>query len=81
MFSTMNSAQQGLTHYGLMMPYGDMYLVYTGSGNGLLPDSSKPLPEPMLIIRDSKILWHSPESNSQETLENTILEMSLKIIN
>ena len=30
------------------MSYGDIYLVNIGSGNGLLPDSTKPLPGPML---------------------------------
>ena len=30
--------------------------VNTGSGNGLLPDGTKPLPEPTLT-------FHSPESN------------------
>ena len=33
------------------MPYGDRYLGQLnnfGSGNGLLPDGTKPLPEPML---------------------------------
>ena len=33
-----------------MTPYGDIYIwVNTGSGIGLLPDGTKPLPEPMLI--------------------------------
>ena len=27
---------------------GAFYVVNTGSGNGLLPDGTKPLPEPML---------------------------------
>ena len=27
-------------------------LVNTGSGNGLLPDGTKPLPEPMLTSQD-----------------------------
>ena len=31
-----------------MMPYGDEIWVNTGSGNGLLPDGTKPLPEPVL---------------------------------
>ena len=31
-----------------MTPYGDVNLCYIGSGNGLLPDGNKPLPEPML---------------------------------
>ena len=30
-----------------MTPYGDRDLVNIGSGNGLLPDGTKPLPEPM----------------------------------
>ena len=33
---------------GLVMPYGDRTLVNIGSGNGLVPDGTKPLPEPML---------------------------------
>ena len=39
---------QALTHCGLMTPYGDEIWVNIGSGNGLLPDGTKPLPEPML---------------------------------
>ena len=41
-----------LIHCGLMTPYGDMNLgqhwLKIGSGNGLLPDRTKSLPEPML---------------------------------
>ena len=37
-----------LTHCCLVTPYGDRVLVNIGSGNGLLPDGTKPLPEPML---------------------------------
>ena len=38
-----------LTHWGLVMPYGDRDpWVNIGSGNGLLPGGTKPLPEPML---------------------------------
>ena len=36
-----------------MMPYGIIELVNTSSGNGLLPDGTKPLPEPMLTYE----LW------------------------
>ena len=35
------------THCGLVTPYGDTDLFKFGSGNGLLPDGSKPLPEPL----------------------------------
>ena len=40
-----------LTDWDLMTPYGDMATriwVNIGSGNGKLPDGTKPLPEPML---------------------------------
>ena len=37
-----------LTYCGLVMPYSDRDLVNIGSGNGLLPDGTKPLPEPIL---------------------------------
>ena len=37
-----------LTYCGLVTPYGDRVLVNICSGNGLLPDGTKPLPEPML---------------------------------
>ena len=36
-------------YQNLMMPYGDIYiLVNTGSSNGLMPNDTKPLPEPVL---------------------------------
>ena len=41
----------GLTHCGLVTPYGkyNMYnWVNIGSDNGLLPDRTKSLPDPML---------------------------------
>ena len=44
------------------MPYGIGYLVNTGSGNGLLPDGTKPLPEPMLTYHQQGPVaffwWH-----------------------
>ena len=43
-----DSTSYVLTHCGLVTPYGDRDLVNIGSGNGLLPDGTKPLPEPML---------------------------------
>ena len=44
----MPSAAHQLTHCGLVTPHSDIDLVIVGSGNGLLPDGIKPLPEPML---------------------------------
>ena len=35
----------------------------TGSGNGLLPDGTKPLPEPMLIYSSVRSSDKSPEGN------------------
>ena len=37
-----------LTHCGLVLHMPSVILVNTGSGNGLLPDNTKPLPEPIL---------------------------------
>ena len=37
-----------ITHYGLVMPYGNIIWVNFRSCNGLLPDGTKPLPEPIL---------------------------------
>ena len=38
-----------LTHYGPVTPVTIVIVLNFGSGNGLLPDGTKPLPEPMLI--------------------------------
>ena len=35
--------------YSILIPYGITKLLYIGSVNGLLPDSTKQLPKPMLI--------------------------------
>ena len=38
-----------LTRWGLVTPFGDIDIwVNTDSGNGLMPNGTKPLPEPML---------------------------------
>ena len=33
------------------MPYGDIDLASIGSGNGSVPNGTKPLPEPMLTYQ------------------------------
>ena len=48
------------TCYDLVMSYGDIELGNIGSGNGSLPDDTKPLPEPWLI---SEFQWQSPHGN------------------
>ena len=45
------------THRGLMTPHSDTELGQTDSDNGILPDSIKPLPGPMLICI-SDIMCH-----------------------
>ena len=55
--------------------------VNIGSGNGLLPDGTKPLPEPMLTLRWLKSCGIHPKSITQEMLKTFILGMSFKIIN
>ena len=52
--------------------------VNSGSGNGLLPDGTKPLPEPMLISLIGEIMWHSPESNFTASAQATILYHEFK---
>ena len=51
-----NLARKGLTamtltHWALWHHMATEIWVNTGSGNGLLPDGTKPLPEPMLTYR------------------------------
>ena len=50
--------------------------VNIGSGNGLLPDGTKPLPEPMLI--NSEVNWHI-RAISQEMHQPSITKIRLKI--
>ena len=45
-------------------------LVNIDSGDCLLPDGTKPVPEPMLLII-SDVLQHSPKAISQEMLADT----------
>ena len=46
--------------------------------NGLLPDGTKPLPEPK-VTNISEALWHSPKCNTQEMFKISILDMTSKI--
>ena len=43
-----------------------------GSGNGLLPDGTKPLSNQCWLII-TEVLWHSPESNLTENAQTIIL--------
>ena len=63
------------THCGLVMPYGDRVLCQLGSGNGLLPDGTKPLPEPMLTHYqwDSVTYRHQPLN-----LTSTVCKIPMK---
>ena len=50
------------THCSLVTPYGDIIWINTGSSNGLVPDGTKPLPEPMLTYQQ----WGSVVSSWQQ---------------
>ena len=70
-----------LTHCDLVTPYGDIYFIWVniGSGNALLPYSTKPLSKPMLTFH-----WCGPviihlRANSQEISQPSITRISLKI--
>ena len=64
-----------LTHCGLVMQqYGNIQIsVNTGSGNGLLPDSAKPLPESMFDISSVRFCSIHLSAISQEKLKISIL--------
>ena len=47
LFSHLSGANE-LPHCGLVTPFGALIWFNNASGNGLLPDGTKPLPEPML---------------------------------
>ena len=62
-----------------MTPYGDIdpwwhRSGHIGSGNGLLPDGTKPLslPEPKYLM--SEVVWNSPKSNFTVSTHATILQ-------
>ena len=58
-----------------MTPYGDINWVNIGSGNGLLPDGTKPLPEPMLTQVITEVLWHLHDTIScGEILNLSVLD-------
>ena len=51
-----------LTHWGPVMVYDNMILVNTDWCHGLLPDGTKPLPEPMLTYQSCRNVY-SHQSN------------------
>ena len=68
-----------VTYSGLVTPYGDRDLVYIGSGNGLLPGGTKPLPEPMLTGHQwSPVTFISLRTISQEMPQPLINKICLK---
>ena len=68
-----------MTHCGLVMPYGDRDRGNIGSGNGLLPDGTKPLPEPMLTYHQWSFVVFTLQQFTQEAHEISVHDMSLKI--
>ena len=68
-------SQKPLNHCGPVTPYGDINLgQHWHSGNGLLPDGTKPLPEPMLTFHQRYgVLWHSSDSNFTRSVHEPTL--------
>ena len=48
-----------------------------GSGNGLLPDSTKPLPEPLFPYHISKVQWHSSEGRFARVTKPSLIEIKM----
>ena len=69
----------GLTHCGPLTPYGTQIPVNIGSGNGLLPDGTKPLPEPTLTYYQNVFYGIPFRLISQEVLVNLICKLYLAI--
>ena len=67
-----------LTYCGLVMLYGAEIWVNIGSGNGLLPDGTKPLPEPMLTDHQQSPVIFMWEHISQEIPQLSLTKISLK---
>ena len=79
-----------LTHWGLVMPYcfsevglhiASVKLVYIGSGNGLLPGSTKPLPDPILTCHYLGTVVFIWWQYSIEILNVSFFKRCLKIAN
>ena len=50
-------------------------LVNTGSGNGLLPDGIKPIPEPMM----TPDYWHQSQYNFPVNAGDTLVKITIEI--
>ena len=82
-FKIKNSTFKGLTknllwseliNWRQVMPY---VLIDNGSGNGLLPDSTKPSPETML----AQNCWHpSLYTSTKNTLDNMVIKTSFPLL-
>ena len=68
-----------LTPCGLVTAHDDKRVdLDNGSGNGLLPDDTKPLPEPMLTPHQWT-LWHSPATSPRGLQDKEMLCMVIQI--
>ena len=68
-----------LTH-GLVTPYGVRVLVKVSSGNGLLPDGTKPLPEPMLTYHQLRSSYNHPRAILQEIPQPLITKRAWQLL-
>ena len=68
-----------LTHCGIVTSYGDRDRVNIGSGNDLLLNGTKPLPEPMLTLHywgSVAVIWEQFHSYySEESVWKLMLDL------
>ena len=70
-----------LTYWGLEIPYIALEILFnTGSGNGLLPDGTKPSPEPMLTYPQLSPVAFIWEAISTDIPQPPIIKISLQIV-
>ena len=60
MYQRLLCVQNHSTHWPLVTPYGNKEKIWVnfGSGNGFLPEGTKPLPISMLTYNDACDLWY-----------------------
>ena len=75
----MSPGLKGLTHCGLVMPYGSRDVGRHWQSNGLFPNPTKPLLQLMLTMIISGVLWHFPESKFVFSAQDSNPTASVKI--
>ena len=69
-----NNLQKSYSFFGILSTRFFLFshIIYIGTGDGLLPNGTKPLPIQFWPLI-SQVLWHSYESNFTSSVQATIL--------